>query len=177
MAPRTPKTEVKNRQVTTAEQWKLGRQPVKLLLPSGNVCLAINKGMQFFIERGDIPNSLMPIIQEAIADGTGGSPKKAQQIAATPEMLADSMRMMNLCVVECVVDPQIHMPPAEGEERFSHLLYADELDMEDKIFFFQWVVGGTSDIEQFRAQQTSAVADVQAGNEVWTEAQRDTGAG
>lgn len=45
-------------------------------------------------------------------------------------------------------------------------LYTDEVDMEDKTFIFNVVVGGTRDLEQFREEHGDALATLQSGEDV-----------
>lgn len=51
-------------------------------------------------------------------------------------------------------------------ERDDNIVYTDEIDIDDKTFIFNFVVGGTRDVEQFRAEYSDAVADVQSGEDV-----------
>ena len=148
-------------EVTSAAQWKRkGRDPVKLALPSGNVCLAKNPGMEVFLLQGMIPNALLPLVQQAVEQGQGLTPTQQAKLNTDPEMLGQVMEFARMCLVECVVEPVV-LPVPEGEaQRDPECLYADEVDLEDTIFIMQWVVGGTSDLERFREEQASALATV-----------------
>lgn len=53
----------------------------------------------------------------------------------------------------------------EGE-RDEDALYADEVDLEDKNFVFQFATGGTADVERFREEQRKRVADLSNGKAV-----------
>lgn len=44
------------------------------------------------------------------------------------------------------------------EERSDEVLYADEVDMEDKLFLFNWSVGGGADLDTFRKQWAESMA-------------------
>jgi hypothetical protein len=46
-------------------------------------------------------------------------------------------------------------------ERDENVLYTDKVDMDDKAFIFNFVVGGTRDIERFREESGDDVAVVQ----------------
>ena len=48
--------------------------------------------------------------------------------------------------------------------------YADMVDVNDKMFLFNFVVGGTRDLETFRGGLDSAVGGVEAGEGVSDEA-------
>lgn len=56
--------------------------------------------------------------------------------------------------------------PIPYSERDENVLYTDDVDMEDKTFIFNYVVGGTRDIASFREQYGDALADVQSGEDV-----------
>lgn len=56
--------------------------------------------------------------------------------------------------------------------RDANTLYADEVDLEDKMFIFQWALGGVSDLEAFRKQQRAAVESAQHGKAVRSPAKR-----
>lgn len=47
----------------------------------------------------------------------------------------------------------------EGERK-PGVLYADRVDMEDKLFIMQFTLGGTRDLERFRQQQRSGMASI-----------------
>lgn len=48
-------------------------------------------------------------------------------------------------------------------ERDEDVLYTDDIDQDDKVFIFNFVVGGTRDLERFRAEYGDALATVQSG--------------
>lgn len=173
--------------VTEASAWKgkADATGTKLALPSGNVCLAVNKGLMPFIEQGAIPNALMPLVLDAISSGKGMNKKAMDTALSTPEALADVMRMADHIVVASVLQPVILAVPtwtsedaakedcpesavgqqAPSKKDPSHL-YIDEVDMNDKMFVFQWVVGGTRDLERFREQSAAALEDLAAEQDV-----------
>lgn len=66
------------------------------------------------------------------------------------------------------VDHHIYLEDA----RDDGVLYADEVDLDDKMFLFQWAVGGTSDVESFREGLKANVAAVSGGKTVEHKAKR-----
>lgn len=184
----------KDLEVTDVGSWKgrVHREAVKLLLPSGNVCLAFNEGMMAFIESGKVPNGLLPIIMDAINEGKGLSPKDLRDMADKTSLLRDMVAMTDSAVVSCVLSPEISPAPlavrtvkdadgkdvqetyvvmagtvgvdADGQEvsRDPDKLYVDELAMEDKMFLFNWVMGGSKDIERFRQESAASLESVSA---------------
>lgn len=145
--------------VTSASAWKQKTvQGTPLVVPSGNTCLVQAPGLQVFIKSGMIPNSLMPIIQDAM--NKGRAPGNTDfDLEKNPEMLEEIMDLMDAITVYCVVEPAVHETPVDAAgkpipfaQRDPETLYVDEVDFQDKTFIFQFAVGGTSDLEKFRAE-------------------------
>jgi len=153
-----------------------------LTLPSGLVVKARNsKGLRAFVEAGVIPNSLMTIIQEAIDKGKEPDSAKLQNEDGTfnEAMVADMLNLTDTVVIQVVVDPVIHSDQwttkdylagncdeeqvgnriSEGD-RDDDTVYVDDLDDEDKMFIFQWTMGGTRDLERFRQESSSTMDDI-----------------
>ena len=151
---------------TTAQAWKKQAQGVPLEVPSGNTALVRNVGMQVFLQKGLVPNSLMPIVRQAMS----GKDVDLKVEEITEGQLADMLALFDAVVVHCVVEPKVMPTPAEGEERADDVLYVDEVDFDDKQFIFQWVVGGTRDLEQFRKEQAASVESVRGGAALASEA-------
>ena len=178
--------------VTSLSDWLAPAEPegTKLPLPSGKVCLAINPGMEVFLEQGLIPNALLPIVRRAVSEGRGLSPKQVEEISEDPEVLADVIAFANRVTVASVVKPAVQMPPLWTEEdriaglcaadlvgdpakdkRVDGILYADMIDLNDRLFILQWSVGGTKDLERFRIEQADAVEGVLARQATTGEAE------
>jgi hypothetical protein len=185
-------------EVTPASSWKgaVRREATKLLLPSGNVCLAFNEGMAAFLESdGDVPNPLIPIVMNAINDGKGVSSddlKKMLEGEQAASFLTAMQEMTDSVTVRCVRQPTILPVPlavrevededgqvrvetyklpmgetgvdARGKpvKRDPNGLYVDMLDLNDKMFVFNWVMGGSKDIERFRDEQAALMAAASA---------------
>lgn len=155
-------------EVTDASAWKGRRETAgtKVPLPSGNVCLARNPGIHVFIEQGMIPNNLLPVIQEALNEGKGISPKKVKEASADIDMLRDMVAMADAVVVYCVLKPEINAVPETEAQRDSDLFYVDEMDFDDKMFIFQWALGGTKALDRFREESSAAVVALDAGEDM-----------
>jgi hypothetical protein len=115
--------------------------------------------MQVFLNEGLIPNTLLPLVSDALSKGKAPSQR---QIADTMSMekLRDMATLFDAVTVYCVVEPKVHPVPPNGEERDDELLYVDEIDFDDKVFIFQFAVGGTRDVEAFRKELSAYVAAV-----------------
>jgi hypothetical protein len=157
-------------EVTKASDWAQSVAPVgtKVLLPSGNVCLAYNPGIEAFIQTGAIPNALMPAVMEAINSGKGIEPSKAQEMSEDPEMLRQILDFADAATVQAVLEPEVQHVPEDGKRK-PGILYVDKVDIADKMFLLQWVIGGTRDLERFREQSASALGLVAEGKGVGEE--------
>lgn len=172
---------------TPASQWKgkVKVEGVDLELPSGNVALVRQLSPQAFISSGIIPDPLNAIITKAINSKRGLPPKAMDDIAKDPKQLASAFELFDRVLVYVVVEPRVMMPPTcsicgqyantdqhqpdhpdlgdhlyvEGP-RDPNILYADQVELQDKIFIFQWCLGGAKQLEQFRDQLASSMASV-----------------
>lgn len=168
-------------------------------LPSGLVVRTRNPGgLRAFLNNGTIPNSLMVIIERGIKTGKGA---KAEELMPDgkmdPQMIEDMTKLMDSIAMKTIVEPKIHPTPTEAdllvwnqnnpedlleevdELRDAMTLYVDELPDDDKQFLFQWISGGTRDLETFRRKLDEHVDDMAAvaGNASNTEPADGTDAG
>lgn len=164
---------------TSAGDWK-GRVLVDgtdLQLPSGNVARVKPVSPTDFMASGMIPDPLTAMVRQAIHTKQGLPPSKMEAMLNKPEQLRSAMEMFDRVLTHAVIMPHVEMPPTciecgeyntdmqHGEdthewqpgERDPQVLYADEVDLNDKVFIFQWCLGGTRDLEQFRHEQQVTV--------------------
>lgn len=155
------------------QAWKRPAEEFDLTVPSGNVCkVRASGGMAMFMQKGMIPNSLMPIIKEHMNDSRDLQ-ATAGDVLDNPELLENMMELADNVVMHVVMLPEIQpipmVPDGNGgetvvpqEQRNPAVLYVDEVDMNDKMFIFQWAMGGTKDVERFREEQAASLADLSA---------------
>lgn len=115
-------------------------------------------------------------------------PEMMKKFLATDHALTDIFSSFDRVTAMCVIDPQVrwhlrHEVDDDGnrrmdadnrpayetipvEDRDVDILYTDDIDQEDKTFIFNFAVGGTRDLEQFREEYSDAVATVQPGEDV-----------
>lgn len=165
-----PKYGPSSNPITPASSWKSqGQEGTPLDLPSGNTALVRVPGMLVFLEQGFIPNSLMPIIQEAVNRGKAPDPNK---MPISPESLAEMAELVDKVAVYCVMEPELRPVPdkdengRELEARDPNALYVDKVDLDDKTFIFNFAVGGTRDLEPFREGLKASMEPVQPGQDV-----------
>jgi len=173
--------------VTAANQWKKSSSGdrVELKLPSGNTCLAKAPGMEAIMAGGFIPNSLLAILMEQLEKNSGKPAKtKAQEvkeqqefmtaIKGDPEKIAEIFVAVDHVTVDCVVQPEVHPVPVDEKDRDPDLLYVDEVDFDDKMFIFNFAVGGSKDLDRFRNSVADGVESLQASKPVPRPTKRTT---
>lgn len=188
---------------TKARDWKKSSATLEqdLELPSGNIALVRRVTPEAFLASGTIPDPLTNIIRESIHDKKGLPPSKIEEIATDPALIGSALQMMDSVLCFCVREPSVQMPPkcrvcgfyyTEGNEvhtnkqkddyhdyqedmRDPEILYADDVDLEDKFFIFQFAVGGTRDLERFRTQLSGGLGNVLDGEDVPDQAEQPVG--
>lgn len=89
-----------------------------------------------------------------------------------PEKLARVFELVDKVTAHMVVQPEIKRPvklnekgveiPLGGDEREDGVVYTDMIDLQDKMFIFQYAVGGDTDLESFRQRFGQSMASVAA---------------
>lgn len=139
-------------------------------LPSGLIVKARNPGgLRAFMASGVIPNSLMTMIQKGISTGKGTPAEDLMTDGKIdPDVMRDMTILLDNIAMRTIVEPRIYATLTDNdlaqwnaanpmtqyteveELRQDDRLYADELPDDDKQFLFQWISGGTKDLETFR---------------------------
>jgi len=163
-----PKTRTEDvlEAATPATDWKKrSNEGILVRVPSGNVARIRTPGIEVFVTQGVIPNALMPIIMDAMK--RAGPPKEQDlvKMLEDKDAIQQIVDLSSAVAVYCCIEPEVLPIPGDGETRDPDALYVDEMDFNDRMFIFGVAVGGTSDLEKFREQQTTimeSVSDVQA---------------
>lgn len=147
--------------VSDFSSFKQRAQGQLLPLPSGLVCRARRVMLQTFLNSGQVPNGLMVLVSEALEKGQEAD--VAQMVGMDDgsvdiDKVNEMFELVNAIVVEAVVEPRVHPIPDDPTDRDDSLLYIDEFDDEDKMFLFQWIIGGTDDIASFREEAIASLA-------------------
>lgn len=149
---------------TSASAWKAASVAPPVEMPSGNFMRIKKVGLQTLMQVGIMPNSLMQIATKAVGKGTGkaeeASNEDLAELAADPKKVEELSTFIDKMVVFVAQEPEVLPLPDQGVERDPEVLYVDEIDDEDKMFILQVVTGGTTDLEQFRAQHSANVVAV-----------------
>jgi len=165
----------------------VGMRPVELALPSGNTCLARRPGAQGLIKANLLNDldQLTALVQVELIDSK--DPRKMAQavkgLARDPAKVLEAMEMIDRVTAFVVAEPKVLTRPKKPPELDGNLwdaeaaseelmasypgaLWAEDVDEEDKMFIFQWCVGGTSDLVAFRAESSAALGALSALNDV-----------
>ena len=153
---------------TPAAEWKKRslRKTAELTLPSGFTCKVARVDLLTFMKTGRIPNSLRSIIDKAMGGKEVSQDEIVEKLIGGDsdalKTFEDMMTMADAVVVECMVEPKVVPAPASEEERSETDLHVDEIDPEDRMFIFNFAVGGTRDLETFREGQAGNVERILA---------------
>jgi len=141
------------------------RQGALVALPSGNQVRIRNPGMQVFLQRGMIPDSLTPIVRKALSGGVEPDEKDLRE-AMSQSDIEGLFKLFDDVVMSTWVQPKVHPVPEDESDRDDSLLYVDEIEFDDKSFTFQFAVGGVRDLESFREQQEEMLERLSAGQDM-----------
>lgn len=177
-ASRTTKKSGNPAKRSTTKTWKRNKGE-ELELPSGNVALVKRPGPASLLSDNILPDTLMPIVQQAIAKGKGIKPEDQLKLMEDPAQIAGMLDAMDRLMVKVVVEPKVayhkrsvsqdpadeaqpvqwEVIPEEDRDDDTYI-YTDEVDLEDKMFVFQYAVGGTRDLERFRDEHGASLGDL-----------------
>ena len=144
----------------TASVW--GAANEDLQMPSGQLALVRKPGVEQLIAAGIINDldSLSAIAQGLIDKADGKSVAKPEDVLNNPERLTSMLHLIDRVVCHTVVKPTVLMPPNDITTRAADAIYTDMIDLEDKFFIFNYVMGGTTSIAAFRKETEAAVGGV-----------------
>jgi len=149
------------KKASSAAEFKKAKGPVKL--PSGLYMELKRPGLMALAKDGLIPNSLMGIVDAGIK--AGKAPEPSEVLGEDGVDIAEMEKMVDNIVCAVAVDPEVSplIDPETGEpwvERDDDVVYIDDIEEMDKMFIFQYVTGGTSNLEQFRQESANLLASV-----------------
>lgn len=179
-----PKTPADPYAITSWGSTEIGGV-MDLEVPSGQMCLVRRPGVQGLLAEGVLTDLDMftSLVQTEVVDRNKPGAKKQPQdrkektksqdelvneIAQDPEKLASLMRTVDKVICAVVVKPEVQPAPDDQTRRKSKpgVIYTDMIDLNDKMFIFNFVVGGSRDIERFLHETESAVGDLDTGEDM-----------
>lgn len=160
----------------------LTNKSFELELPSGSVCLANRPGAQGLIKAGllDSMDQLTALVQTEHIDSN--DPRQMSEavkvLSSDLGKMAEGLEMVDRCIAFVVQEPKVWLDErilgADGEprsgtdgkplyyERSEDRIYADMVDLEDKMFIFNWALGGTADLKSFREESSKLLGGISA---------------
>lgn len=150
--------------------------------PSGQLALCQRPGIQGLIEAGVLHemDSLTSLVDQKHLKRVkgGGQEIDAQVLMRDPAKLEEVMAVVERVLVYVVLKPTLTLhwvekggkrvaldrdARAEAEEKAGQkLVWTDQVEMDDKMFIFNYAVGGTRNLERFRQLADDAVGSVDA---------------
>lgn len=129
-----------------------------------NVCLVRRPGPMDLVAAGllDHYDSLSAMVKiehfDRVDEKGSGTTKEGEEavldqlkgLAENKDALKGMLSMLDQLVVIAVVAPKVALQPTDEEERIPGVLYADEVDLEDRLAILNFAMGGTKQAEPFR---------------------------
>lgn len=148
--------------------------PEDLTLPSGQLVLARKPGLQQLMVEGvlhKMDNLTALVDKKHIKKGKTGGPEaiNVQSLLEDQKSLANVLHTVDRVVCAVVLKPKVQMAPNDITRRVNGAIYTDTVGLEDKMFIFNWALGGSADIERFRRESAEVVGSVVAGDAVADE--------
>lgn len=155
--------------------------------PSGQLALCRRPGVQGLIEAGILHemDSLTGLVDNKHLKRVkgGGQEIDAKTLMRDPKQLAKVMAVVDKAIVHIVVKPSLTLAWTESEsgerreltkgerEKLAEdagrqLIFTDTVELDDKMFIFNYAVGGTRSLERFRQQSADVMGGMEAGDTV-----------
>ena len=143
--------------------WGSSRGYEEIVTPSGQLCLVRRPGVQNLIEAGVLHDvdTLSAIVSEEHLKRVGDETQiDVDSFAKDAASVANVLHVVDRVVTYCVVKPEVVMTPNDVTRRQAGVIYADMIDIDDRMFIFNYAVGGTRSVEQFRKDTEALVGGV-----------------
>lgn len=139
-----------NLQVTSANQWGRAVTEGKAIpFPSGNVARVRRYNIMYLSKIGKIPNKLQAIVQGFISDPAGADLSK---VAGDKDGIASMMELLDITCEMCFIEPKVKKLK-KGETLAEDEISVEDVDLNDKLYLFDWAQGEVDDVEAFREKQ------------------------
>lgn len=180
----------RGRRTTSASRWN-DTITHEVTLPSGNVCLVKRPGLPELLAANIFTDDTIDLITRGITNAQlrmEGKPVLEEEsddeilngVISSPDKIAKMFEMFDKTLVYAVVEPRVayHKDDAgniiQMKDRDPDIVYTDRVLEEDKIFIFQYVSGGSSDLTRFRETIDDALADLSNGEGVQAAPEHDS---
>jgi len=135
-----------------------------LTVPSGQLCKVRRPGPTALINEGVLHSmDQLTAIVDAYVTEVEGKPKvNVDSLMKQPSKIIEMIHIVDKVVCATVIEPKVHMTPNDSTSRQNGVIYTDMIDIEDRFFIFQFVMGGSNDLKRFREESEELVGDVPA---------------
>lgn len=178
-----------DRKPATTRHGSTWKRPLSDLdLPSGDTCQVRRVGVEKLMKEGLLHSmdTLTSVVSsETIPKAEGKAPLDIKAMTDDPEKFDAMMEMVDKIVCLVVTEPKVlnhRVPMVDGkgepvkddndkivtreipdEERDEDAVYADYIDLQDRIFIMNFAVGGSSDLQQFREATATPLGSIPDG--------------
>lgn len=146
-----------------ATQW--GGAGSDLEMPSGQLAYVRKPGVEQLISAGVIHSmdTLSGVVDVLLkkADGKPTREVDMEAVVANPEKIDEMIHIVDRVVCHTVLKPSVEMTPNDVTRRRDGVIYCDMIDLQDRFFIFQYVMGGVTDLERFRRESSAPVGNVE----------------
>jgi hypothetical protein len=154
----------------------------ELTTPTGQTCRARKITIEALLELGILTDadSLTPIVEKytkAVSKTGPSGPKEVvvdeNAILADPTALKQIIMLCDKAIPHIVVSPEVRLHFTERtigktkvtksiatEDRESGVIYTDQISLDDKMYLFDWGVGGVKSMMSFRGGSSDDVGSV-----------------
>lgn len=152
-----------------------------LVVPSGQRCLVRRPGVEALLKAGVLHKTdmLSKIVQAEHVDRVKPKPKSGKpagdfddpmlELLKDDQLVDDLVHTIDRIVCHVVVKPTVVMTPSDPTSRVDGTIYADMIDLDDRIFIMNHAVGGQRDLKQFRPGSEEPVGSVGSESEASEE--------
>lgn len=162
----------------TPSVWGAKSAFVDLTMPSGQVAQVRQPGVEHLISAGILDNAdtLMAVVNGKVDKAQGKRPQAKKNdkpsLLDDPKKVVEVFGMIDKIVEHMVIQPPVRRPvvklddgkerPLLPEERDQNAIYTDSISLGDRMFIFQYSVGGGEDLDAFRRQFAEGLGALQA---------------
>lgn len=132
-----------------------------LTMPSGQVALVKRPGVEGLIKAG-VLNDLDSLTGLVDSTHLNKGAVNVKSLTGDTKNLENVLHVVDRVVCHVVMKPSVFMTPNDPTRRQAGVVYCDMIDVNDKMFIFNYAVGGTRDFEQFRKESEAAMGSVDA---------------
>jgi hypothetical protein len=132
-----------------------------LIMPSGQKALVKRPGVEGLMKAGVLNDvdSLTALVDQTHL--SKGNQINVKSLMGDESALVNLVHVVDRVMCHVVQKPAVFMTPNDITTRKDGVVYCDMIELEDKMFIFNFAIGGTRDFEQFRKESESAVGDLE----------------